>query len=177
MKRVTLFTIMIAAFFAINFGCGHHPDQSQPASPITKTNNDKMMETNNLESFGKKYAAAWCSQHPDSVAAFFASNGSLSVNKDSPAVGRVAIAKVAQGFMTAFPDMIVAMDSLVTTSGNTAFHWTLAGSNTGSNGTGKKVRISGVEIWQLDKDGLILKSDGSFDAVEYNRQLKEGVND
>ena len=90
---------------------------------------------------------------------------------NAPAVGRAAIAKVAEGFMTAFPDMIVSMDSLVIQPDVTAFHWTLTGTNTGQGGTGNKVKISGVELWQFDADGLIRDSKGSFDAEEYNRQL------
>jgi hypothetical protein len=37
------------------------------------------------------------------------------------------------------------------------------------------VRISGLELWQFDQNGLIKESKGSFDAEEYDRQLKEGV--
>ena len=46
-----------------------------------------------LTDFAKRYAEAWCSQNPESVAAFFAENGSLSVNDGPPAVGRAAIAE------------------------------------------------------------------------------------
>jgi hypothetical protein len=35
-----------------------------------------------LIEFAKRYAKAWCSQNPESVAAFYAENGSLSVNDD-----------------------------------------------------------------------------------------------
>ena len=135
----------------------------------------QQLKENELQSFGKKYAEAWCSQKPESVSEFFADNGSLTVNDGSPAVGRISIAKVAEGFMTAFPDMIVAMDSLTTTPKGVEFHWTLTGTNTGPNGTGKSVKISGFELWQMDKDGLIGESKGSFDSEEYNRQLKTGV--
>ena len=133
------------------------------------------MDKEQLTNFGTKYSEAWCSQKPESVAAFFSTNGSLKVNADSPAVGREAITKVAQGFMTAFPDMIVAMDSLVTKSNGIEFHWTLTGTNSGVGGTGKKVRVSGFEVWQFGEDGLIQESIGSFDADEYNRQLKKGI--
>ena len=76
--------------------------------------------------------------------------------------------------MTAFPDIIVSMDSLVTTSGGIEFHWIFTGTNTGPNGTGKKVKVSGFELWQLD-NGLIKESKGSYDVKEYERQLKYGV--
>jgi len=132
------------------------------------------METNKFKDFGLKYSEAWSSQKPESVAAFFAESGSLKVNNDKPAEGRNAIAKVAEGFMTAFPDMVVTMDSLINTSEGTEFHWTLTGSNSGPGGTGKKVKVSGFELWKFDNDGLILKSIGCFDAGEYNRQLIYG---
>ena len=93
------------------------------------------------------------------------------MNANTPAVGRAAIAKVAEGFMTAFPDIIVSMDSLITQPDATTFHWTLTGTNTGPGGTGNKVKISGVELWQFSADGLISESKGSFNAEEYNRQL------
>ena len=133
------------------------------------------MDSNELKIFAQNYADAWCSQKPESVAAFFSESGSLSVNDDPPAIGRTEIAKVAEGFMTAFPDMIVAMDNLTNSDEGIEFHWTLTGANTGPNGTGKNVRISGVELWQIDKDGLISNSKGSFDSEEYSRQLKSGA--
>jgi len=125
-----------------------------------------------LTEFAKRYAEAWCSQNPESVAAFFAENGSLTVNDGPPALGRAAIASIARGFMHEFPDMIVTFNKLEPQSNATAFHWTLAGTNTGPGGTGKRVRISGYELWKLDPDGLIAESKGHFDAAEYERQLK-----
>ena len=133
------------------------------------------MDKEQLENLGKKYAAAWSSQDPGSVAAFFSPGGSLKVNTDPPAIGREAITKVAQGFMSAFPDMVVSMDSLVSKSNVTEFHWTLKGTNSSPGGTGNKVSISGFEVWEFNEDGLIKNSMGSFDAEEYNRQLKGGI--
>ena len=46
--------------------------------------------------FAKRYAEAWCSQNPESVAAFFAERGSININNGPPAVGRAAIAKEAE---------------------------------------------------------------------------------
>jgi hypothetical protein len=128
-----------------------------------------------LNIFGKSYAQAWCSQKPEFVSLFFAEDGSLSVNDGKPAVGRNEISKVAESFMTSFPDIIVSMDSIVQTTRGTEFHWTFTGTNTGPKGTGKKVRINGVELWQLDDNGLIKESKGRFDTEEYERQVKYGV--
>src|SRR6476660_6496526 len=125
-----------------------------------------------ITAFAKRYAKAWCSQNPESVAAFFSENGSISINNGPPAVGRVAIAKEAQAFMTTFPDMIVTLDKLELRGDRTAFHWTLTGTNTGPGGTGKRVLISGYELWKIDNDGVIAESKGNFDDDDYERQLK-----
>jgi len=106
-----------------------------------------------ITTFANRYAKAWCSQNPESVAAFFAENGSLSVNDGPPAVGRAAIAEVARDFMRDFPDLVVAMDDVSRDSNGTKFHWTLTGTNSGPGGAGKRVRISGYEVWKIDNDG------------------------
>ena len=128
-----------------------------------------------ITTFAKRYAEAWCSKNPGRVSEFFAENGSLSVNDGSPAVGRAAIAEEAESFMTTFPDMVVTFDKLEPRGDTTAFHWTLTGTNTGPGGTGKRVRISGYELWKIDNDGLIGESKGHFDSAEYERQFKHGV--
>ena len=125
-----------------------------------------------LTKFAQRYAKAWCSQNPESVAAFFAESGSISINNGPPAVGRAAIAREAQAFMTTFPDMVVTTDKVVHDEEGTKFHWTLTGTNTGSGGTGKRVRINGYELWKIDNDGLIAKSKGHFDNAQYERQLR-----
>lgn len=131
-----------------------------------------MDDPTELTSFAQRYAKAWCSQNPESVAAFFAENGSLSVNDGPPAVGRAAIAEIAREFMRDFPDMNVTMDDVSREPDGTVFHWTLTGTNTGPGGAGKRVRISGYELWKVDNDRLIAESKGHFDSAEYERQLK-----
>ncbi len=131
-----------------------------------------MPEEQSIRQLAEAYAAAWCSQNAASVAAFYDENGSLSVNEDAPAVGREAITHVAQGFMTAFPDMQVVMDDLRVEDDAAFFHWTLTGTNTGPGGTGRHVRISGFEIWELGSTGLIANSRGHFDSDDYRRQLE-----
>jgi uncharacterized protein (TIGR02246 family) len=131
------------------------------------------MDVAKLKEFTTKYTAAWCSQNAASVAAFFAENGSLTINDGTPSVGRTAITAAAQGFMTAFPDMVVAMDSVSLNGSRAVYRWTLTGSNIGPGGTGKTVHISGHEEWTFGSDGLIAKSNGHFDEAEYNRQLRK----
>jgi len=74
--------------------------------------------------------------------------------------------------MTAFPDMLVAMDDLHLEDDGAIYHWTLTGTNTGPGGTGRSLRISGFEVWELGTNGLISNSRGHFDSDEYFRQLE-----
>lgn len=124
-----------------------------------------------LNDFAVRYTAAWCSQNAASVAAHFAERGGLTINGGEPAIGRAAITAAAQGFMTAFPDMVVKMDRLEVDGSHIEYHWTLTGTNRGSGGTGRPLRISGVEQWRIGTDGLIEESKGQFDEADYQRQL------
>ena len=133
------------------------------------------MSPQNVREFAIDYTAAWCSQRPAKVAEHFNQNGSLAINGGTPSVGRAAITTAAQGFMTAFPDMVVSMDSLSVDGNRAVYHWMLTGTNSGPNGTGKRVRIHGYEEWTLGSDGLIEKSLGHYDQAEYDRQLQQGA--
>ena len=124
-----------------------------------------------IHQFAARYAAAWCSQDPASVAAFFTEDGSLTINDGTPSVGRAAIAEAAKSFMTSYPDMVVEMSRLDRVEDKYRFHWNFTGTNTGPGGTGRKVRISGYEEWTLGTDGLVAKSLGHYDAADWDRQL------
>lgn len=130
-----------------------------------------------LDMFARGYAQAWCSQRPNFVASFFAEDGELTVNNRPPAAGTEAITNVAKGFMEAFSDLTVSLDSLTTSTEKTRFYWTLTGTNDGSNGTGNKVKVSGFEEWTLNNEGLIQESKGYFDSQEYERQLAFGMDE
>jgi uncharacterized protein (TIGR02246 family) len=130
--------------------------------------------TSALHLFAERYTEAWCSQDPTRVAGFFSPDGSLTIN-GSASVGRDAITEAAHAFMTAFPDMVVAMDDLAPEGERVVYKWTLSGANTGPGGTGNRVRISGFEQWRIGADGLISDSEGHFDSAEYRRQLEHGV--
>ena len=121
-----------------------------------------------LQDFARLYTAAWCSQNPASVAAFYEFDGSLQVNQGPPAVGRPAITATAASFMTDFPDLHVSMSSLIEGQGTATYQWTLEGTHAVSH---RPVKISGFEHWTLGPEGLIAESKGSFDAADYQRQI------
>lgn len=122
------------------------------------------------EAFARRYTAAWCSQDPHRVASHFTDTGWLSVNDGPRAVGHAAIAEVARGFMTTFPDLEVRLERLVPTAAALEYHWRLLGSASG----GRRVDITGVEAWQIGPDGRIAESRGRFDSADYARQMGEG---
>jgi len=134
------------------------------------------MNQSQLTEFATRYAAAWSSQNPGKLAAFYAQDGSLTVNTGAPSVGRAAITATVQGFMTAFPNMLVKMDEVHGDDGSHAtFRWIWTGANTGPGGTGRSVRMNGYEEWTMSADGLIQESRGHYDEAEYQRQLQSGA--
>jgi uncharacterized protein (TIGR02246 family) len=132
------------------------------------------MNAAELEDFARRYTDAWSSRVATNVATFFAEDGSISVNGNL-STGRGAIAEMAQGFMTAFPDMELIMDDVETQGEKVTYHWTFIGTNSGPGGTGNRVNFSGFEEWTFGDDGLVLKSIGHFDEDEYQYQLEHGV--
>ena len=132
------------------------------------------LSANMKKNIAADYTAAWNSQDPTRVAEFFAEDGTLFVN-GAPSVGREAIAELAGGFMTAFPDMKLSMDALEIHAEKVIYHWSFVGTNTGPGGTGNPVRFSGYEEWTLGKDGLITTSQGHFDDQDYREQLEQGM--
>jgi hypothetical protein len=124
-----------------------------------------------VRDFARSYANAWCSHDPASVAAHFVPGGTIAINGGEP----VEVTEVARSFMSAFPDIQVFMDDVVCKDESVEFHWTFTGTNTGPGGTGKPVRISGLEEWTLGDDGLVVTSQGRYDQAEYDRQLEHGA--
>jgi uncharacterized protein (TIGR02246 family) len=139
------------------------------------TRKEAPVDGEQLQDFAARYTAAWCSQDPARVAGFFAEDGSLKINDGKPSVGRAEITAAAQSFMTALPDLVVAMDGVAFDGAHAVYRWTLTGTNTCPGGTGNAVRVSGYEEWTFDRDGLIAESRGHFDAAEYDRQLNAGI--
>lgn len=123
------------------------------------------------EARARGYTAAWCSQNPDAVAAFFAPDGTITINDGEPSRGRDEIAEMARGFMQAFPDLVLRMDDIRSTGTHAVYRWTLEGHNTGPEGTGRHVQISGFEYWRYDESGFVVNSRGHYDADDYERQI------
>lgn len=72
--------------------CSSDQESSQEGTetmtPANQVEDLHGLATEQLREFAEGYTAAWCSQEPASVAAFFSPTGSLAVNDGAPAVGR-----------------------------------------------------------------------------------------
>lgn len=129
-----------------------------------------MADRNHIEELARAYSDAWCSRDAERVAAHYVADGKIAINGGDA----TAIKDVAEGFVAAFPDILVFMDDLVIRDdGWVEYHWSFTGT---SAETGKAVRVPGYEEWKLDSTGLIAESRGHFDQEEYDRQVQHGAN-
>jgi hypothetical protein len=129
------------------------------------------LDEERVRNFARTYAEAWCRHDIAGVANHYAPGGTIAINGGEP----TEITEVARSFITAFPDIQVFMDDVVFKDDAVEFHWTFTGTNTGPGGTGKSVRIPGLEEWKFTHDGLVAESQGHYDQAEYDRQLEHGA--
>jgi len=132
------------------------------------------ISTEQAKQLAENYTKAWCSHDADAVASFYAQEGFIVKNGAEPCVGRAEIAEMAKAYFIDFPDIIVKLDGVRSTASHAIFLWTFVGTNTGPEGTGNYVDVSGWEYWHFSEDGLIAESAGHFDVDDYQKQL-DGV--
>ena len=130
------------------------------------------LDPNDIRNMAERYAKAWSSHSPEAVASFFEEGGKITINNGDPTVGRAAIVEMAKGFYSEFPDLVLHMDEIRTAGHNAIFVWTLEGKH---SETGNSVKVRGWEEWTLSDNILVSSSLGRFDAVEYDRQVAEGI--
>ena len=130
------------------------------------------LDPNDIRNMAERYAEAWSSHSPEAIASFYEEDGEISINNGEFTVGRAAIAEMAKGFYSEFPDLVVHMDDIRTAGHNAIFVWTLEGKH---SETGKSVKVRGWEEWTLSDNILVSSSLGRFDAMEYDRQVAEGI--
>ncbi len=96
-------------------------------------------------------------------------NGVKTVNNQAEYI------EVINANHAAMPDLNIAIDNL-SIYGNTAYiNWTATGTNTGefmgNPPTGKKVKFSGLAVWQLNSDGMAVREDVFSDPNAAAMQL------
>jgi len=113
------------------------------------------------------YTAAWNSKSPEAVAAFYAEDGEIVINRGAPWRGREGVAQMAAGFYADVPDLSLICDSVRAAGDHLIYVWTFTGHDAK---TGNPLTVPGWEEWDLDSHGKVTASRGWFDAEAYARQ-------
>jgi len=114
------------------------------------------------------YTNAWNSKDPATVAAHFAPDGQIAINRGDAMIGTAAIAEMVTGFHAEFPDLLLRCDLARSNGAHALYAWTLEGHHVD---TKNPVKVSGWEEWDLNDDMLVVASAGWFDADDYQRQI------
>ncbi|WP_372572789.1 SgcJ/EcaC family oxidoreductase [Ruegeria jejuensis] len=122
-----------------------------------------------LQNLARNYALAWSSGNPDYVASFFAPGGQITIYRGAPLVGQAAVAEVAKGFFTEFPDLDMTCDTMRKAGDHALFAWTLQGTHAE---TGNQVTIRGWEEWEMDAELRIRSAHVWFDPDDHQRQIE-----
>jgi uncharacterized protein (TIGR02246 family) len=117
------------------------------------------------------YTDAWNSGSPEAVAAFFAEDGQIVINRGEPWRGRAGIAEMAAGFFADVPDLALACDEVRCSGSHAVYAWTFTGHDAN---TRAPLTIRGWEEWELDDALKVKASLGWFDADDYARQVEGG---
>lgn len=113
------------------------------------------------------YTAAWNSGSPEAVAAFYAHDGQIVINRGTPWIGRKGIVDMAAGFFADVPDLALVCDDVRCAGNHVAYFWTFTGTHAS---TRNPLRVVGWEEWDLDADLKVAASRGWYDADDYARQ-------
>lgn len=125
------------------------------------------MDQMDIARIAQDYTAAWNSKSAEAVAAFYAPDGEIVINKGEPWSGRDRVRDMAAGFFRDVPDLALTCDDVRGSDMHALFVWTFTGHDAG---TGRPLKIHGWEEWDLNADGQVQASRGWFDAAEYARQ-------
>ena len=133
------------------------------------------MTRSEIDTLLARHQQSFASQSAATIAADHVENGTFYSPAAGTVTGRAEIQKVYEYWLTAFPDMVLTMDSVRLVDAGAEYFWTFQGTNSGPGGSGQRVKFSGYEEWTLSETGLIARSLGHFDEAEYNHQLQFGV--
>lgn len=125
------------------------------------------VDPNAARAMADAYTAAWNSGSPQAVAAFYAADGRIVINRGEPWIGREGIAEMAAGFFADVPDLSLVCDAVRCAGDHVAYFWTFTGTHAA---TKNRLRVSGWEEWDLDRELKVVASRGWYDAADYERQ-------
>lgn len=126
-----------------------------------------MIDPKDVARMAAEYTAAWNSRSADAVAAFFATDGEIVINRGAPWSGRARVRDMAAGFFADVPDLSLTCDDIRCSGNHAVYVWTFTGHDAK---TGNPLNIRGWEEWDLGDDLEVTASRGWFDAEDYARQ-------
>ncbi|MEL6451927.1 MAG: nuclear transport factor 2 family protein [Pseudomonadota bacterium] len=127
-----------------------------------------MIDIDAVRETATAYTAAWNSGDPNAVAAFYAEDGDIVINRGDPWSGRDRVAEMAAGFYADVPDLTLSCDDVRLAGDHVIYVWTFTGHDAG---TGNPLTVRGWEEWEMAPDLKVKSSRGWFDAEDYARQV------
>ena len=112
-----------------------------------------------MQQVADAYTAAWNSGSADAVSAFHVPAGGIVINRGQPWEGRAGVAAMAAGFYAAVPGLHLVCDGLRVADDHVVYLWTYTGTDAE---TGRPVRVSGWEEWDIDEDLKVTSSRGWY---------------
>lgn len=127
------------------------------------------IEPTAVAAMAQAYTQAWNSGSPQAVAAHYAPEGRIVINRGNPWEGRAGIEAMAAGFFADVPDLSLTCDEVRCAGSHVIYVWTFTGHHAA---TGRPLEVSGWEEWELDDDLKVRSSLGWYDAEDYDRQVE-----
>jgi uncharacterized protein (TIGR02246 family) len=126
------------------------------------------LDPDRIAQAARAYTDAWNSGSANAVAEFYATGGSIAINRGAPFDGRARVAEMAEGFFADIPDLKLVCDGVRSSGDHVLYCWTFTGTHAR---TKRPVRVAGWEEWELGDDYKVTSSKGWFDPTDYARQL------
>lgn len=144
----------IAFFFLLLGSC------SQPV-------NKEEIEQQNKVSVTSYVNSIWNKKELDSLEVYFSSQFVRKVNDIDLAVNNAELTANSQVIFTAFPDLKMEIDDIISVENKVFMNWTITGTNLGDfndhSASGKKIKFSGMSRIDFNENGKI-----SYENIYYN---------
>lgn len=134
------------------------------------TANEEQVETTNKKTVLNYVDTIWNQKDLNSLDQFFSNEFTRKVNNIEVAQDNAELNANINILFTAFPDLNLSPETIISTKKSVILNWNIRGTNTGVFGdldaTGKKVKISGMTSFEFNDQGEII-----YENVYYNELL------
>jgi len=160
MKNAILLSLMLVTSL---FGC---------QSPV-KEAKDKI---DHQEAAVNMYVdSCWNKHNMNTIRELMTNDFTRNLNGIQVAKGPMELEAYIMSFIHAFPSLKIKIDTMIQKDLQVVTTWSFEGTNTGEFAeympTGKKAKVSGVTLFQFNKDGKILNEDTYYNELYLLQQL------